>query len=262
MGTPSTVGQALSAVALGEKTILDITEDGGVKKVEFKLVKEAKPLALTPPRAHEFTAVDGFVAYLKKVAPGAVVLCNALTGRCQAVLDEGRVGGVEVVGFTPQLHPTFAAWNTIFGQRMGATELATFIQKQRRAINNGAALASSLRQIKASTKIELHEGQGNGATNGVTVTTKIQGKEANKDIDVPDTITITTPLFVDSQHPAAIELDLLLEGVSGGTGVLATITAPGLDVLRFEELQEYATKFEGFQFGFGTVDHAAWKYIE
>ncbi len=259
---PNTVGQALSQVAFGEKTILDIVEENGVKKVEFKLVNEAKPLALTPPRSHEFTAVDGYVNYLKAVAPKAVVLCNALSGRCQAVLDESRSGGVEVVDFTPQLHPTFAAWNAIFGQRMSATDLATFIQKNRRAIKDGAALASSLRQIKASTKIELHEGQGNGSTNGVTVTTKIQGKEANKDIDIPDTIVIETPLFVDSQKSAKIELDLLLEGVSGGTGVLATITAPGLDVLRFEELKEYAAKFEGFQFGFGTVQHGAWKFID
>lgn len=263
MSDPKTITEALTQLLPGQKTVFDILKDPGIAatNVSMRLVKEPPPLAITPRRAHEFTAIDGFVLYLKAVAPKAVVLCNALTGRCQAVLDESAKNGVEVVGFTPQLHPTFAAWNAMLGQRMAIMNLAEFIQKQRRTIADGPALAGLLRQIKASTKAELQQGRGNGAVNGLIVTTKIQGKEADKDVDLPEVIVATMPLFVDSEHPATLEFDLLLEGTGSGAGVVATLTAPTLDTVRFEELKEYAAKLSDFQFGFGSVGHADWKFI-
>lgn len=259
VGDPTNIQQALTGLKLGEKTVLDITPGN----VAFKLVKEPKPLAISPPRQHRFQAADGFVAYLKKYGgENTVVLCDALTGVCRAVLDEKAATGYEVVTFTPQLHPTFAAWHQIIGVKRNVMELATFVQAQRRSLTNGTELAAALRQIKASTKIELQQGQGNGATNGIMITTKVQGKEGNKDIDLPESITITTPMFVDSVRASVLDLDLTIEGYGDGKGVAATVTAPGLDVLRFEELKEYAKKFDGFTFAFGSDNHGAWKFAE
>lgn len=49
---------------------------------------------------------------------------------------------------------------------------------------------------------------------------------------------------------------------SDGKQVRATLTAPTLDVIRFEELKEYAAKFKDFTFAFGAPAHGSWQFID
>lgn len=265
MSDPKTIQDALTTFVPGHRTVLELRNaDDGDTDISFRLVKEPRPRASSPPRQHAFQNVDGFVAYLNKygTTKDTLVLCDITSGQCRAVLKESADEGFEIVTFTPQLHPTFAAWDHMLDGTYSILDLATFIQKQRRAIDGGVALAKLMRQIKASISIEAQEGIGNGKTNGLTTTVKIAGVLDKLPIELPETITIKTPLFIDSEHPATLELDLVIDASSDGKKVTATLTAPTLDTVRFEELKEYAAKFGAFTFAFGAPGHGAWRYID
>ncbi len=259
------VEQLLTDYDPKDKTVLEIVsdaEDKGITKLEINIERKDPKRSETPPRAHYFHDIAGFHDYLVANADGenAAVFCKLDSGRFAAVLDERATNGVEVVYFQPQPHPTFVEWQQVLERQLDFPTLAAFIQRQRRCIVDGAGLAGMLRQIKASTKVELLNGVGKDAVNGLTYTVKIQGIDKGKDAELPEVVVVNVPLYMDSPSVTNLEVDLTLEARDEGKKVLATLSAPTLKVAQFNAMKEYAAMLKDFPFAFGYVEHGQWRY--
>lgn len=261
---PQPIEKLLTQPDPRDKTVVDIVHDlsnASIKTLTVRTERKAPVRAETPPRAHEFKAMEGFVNYLNEHGNNLTfVMCDPETGRFFAILDEQAMEGTERITFTPQVHPAFSEWSQVLGRAIDFPTLAAFIQRQRRTIVDGAKLAGLLRQIKASTKVELHNGVGKDAINGLVYTAKIQGIEKGVDADLPDVITVEVPLYIDAL-PVVLEIDLTLEMRDEGKKVAAVLSCPALKVKQFEALQVYAEACKEFQFGFGVPAYSQWAYL-
>lgn len=261
----SSVEQLLTEYDAKDKTVLEIVsdaEDKGIKTLTVNVERKAPVRSETYPRAHVFKDIAGFSDYLVRngATDDVMVFCNPDTGCFAAVLNEAEAQGTEIVYFQPQPHPTYVEWANVLERPLDFPALSAFIQRQRRVIDDGAGLAGMLRQIKASTKVELLNGVGKDAVNGLTYTVKIQGIDKGKDAELPDVIVVTLPLYMDSPTPTRLEIDLTLEAKDEGKRVLAVLSAPTLKVAQFAALQEYAALLKGFNFAFGAPEYSRWQY--
>lgn len=264
MAEKKTVEQLLTEYDPHQKTIVNFVkdaEDSGIRTLKVDIKRRAPVRSETPPRAHVFKDMDGFVKYLNAYGDtDTLVMCDPETARFYAVLDEAKEEGVERIMFIPQPHPAFVEWQQVLDRLLDFPTLAQFINRQRRTIADGAKLAGLLRQIKASTKVELHNGVGNGAVNGIMYTCKIQSQDKNAEADLPETIAVDIPIYIDSPAPTHLEIDLTLEARDEGKKVMAVLSAPTLKVELFKALQLYAASCNDFQFGFGVPGWSDWKY--
>ena len=105
-------------------------------EVTFKQEGVQPIRAESPPRAHVFWSVDGFIEYLQKYATDdLVVLADPTTGEMQAVLDETAATGFEGVSFEPLYHPLFGPWSDwIGGAPRDIKAFAKFVLGQRHVI--------------------------------------------------------------------------------------------------------------------------------
>jgi Uncharacterized conserved protein (DUF2303) len=281
----------IKEAAEGEETIFDIIketvpftdEDGNEKEmpgrrititrrgIQHEQVKEAE-LARSPRRAHNFNHAAGLLQYLETYGGEATVVLADVEGMAiYAVLDDKAERGKETITYKPRLHPRFLPWNEICGQTLPIDEFVNFLRENRRAITepNGRGLLLSLSQIRASTSVELHAGQGNDSLNGLTVRTKIAGKDGSDLIELPESIKIRVPLLIEDEEPRDIELDLILSASRDGTGVTGKFATTDVEAARadafmeqVESLQALEKKHKGSVVTFGSPGDDVWAVLE
>lgn len=242
-----TVRQLITELREGHHTTIDLARVVG-EKGEGRSVIEVSRRALQPEqapakrldrtgrRAHTFHSAPGFIDYVKRYGcAGSVVFADQPGGRMFAVLDDTRKeGNCEVVQLVPAHHPRWVPWLETLNERMEMGELVEFLRHNRRAVvsPNGRELLFTLAQVRAATSIELHSGVGNGATNGIVVTTKVTGAQSSL-LELPDSITVRTPVFVD-QPERDIELDLVIGASRDGSEVFGQFASADIKEAEIE----------------------------
>ena len=243
------------------KRLLDGTEH---VEVTFKQEVVQPIRAESPPRAHVFWSVDGFIEYLQKYATNdLVVLADPTTGEMQAVLDETAATGFEGVSFEPLYHPLFGPWSDwIGGAPRDIKAFAKFVLVQRHVIvePDPRMLAMMLSQIRVSKKVEAATGFGAESTNGVMIETKIKGQVQSTVVDLPETIVIECPVFMDCE-PARMDVSLVVEDAGG---VMVQLISSDVEREKVAATQRMLDKVAGTLaavVGLGKVEHGRWSYV-
>jgi len=271
------VNEFISHVQEGSEHIIDIAREtlgeGKGDKLTFAMQKrqlqpeQPKPLVRkeSPKRAHKFYSVGSFVDYLLKYkTQNTVVLADVEKNTIAAVLDEKADKGFEVIEFQPQIHPLFAPWqHRIIGKELEIKGFALFLQQNKKTILSPDAkeLTMFFSQIRASQKINMHKGIGNGSINGLTCELTIMGKHENQEVELPETIKLNVPVYIDTPEQE-IDVDIIL--AASNTEVLVCCSSSGLDVHKvkaFEGMISKVREVEGLVVGFGSVDTEEWEYL-
>jgi len=271
------LGGFLRKVAEGKENALEIVkevlEDGKEKvtiALQNRVLQPEPPLkperADSPKRAHEFHDVDGLISYLERYkTENTVVFGDANSGRISVVLDEEASLGFEVLYLSPALHPLFKPWASLIAKgALDITEFAEFLLQNRRVIvePNARELVLNFSQVRASIRTTVRKGRGTKAINGVMVESEIQGEGSSEPIDLPETITIETPLYVNTV-PREMELDLLV--ASEGEKVVVLLGSAMVEEAKykaFEEMLASVSNVEDVTTAFGNPGHAAWDIVK
>jgi hypothetical protein len=270
------ITKALEDCSNANRSAVEIVRDalGGDTKlgVTFRRPVEEPVLAKTPRRSHRFESVVALKAYVAKWAKAACLgLIDAATGDAAIVLDESLANGVEVVKFYPREHPLLTPWTRAIS-RQGGIGVADFIQlitANRRSVTMPPAqqLLATVRQLRITKTTTLECGQGCDTLNGVMVHTEIKGVSQDHLVSLPETITITSPVFIERMF-REIQVDLMVSEVqgSGEEPIRIRMTSSDLEVLRLEEIADIATEIkdampDGAVVGFGSVAHSPWAYV-
>jgi hypothetical protein len=224
------IGDVLRTTFERNETVFDVVKkaDGqtqvSVTRQELPPVLPPHPERLeSPPRAHIFYAVSGFIDYLRRYGSAAtVVFADAAGANISAVLDETAEEGFEIVQLVPQYHPRWLPWARALDRSMELDTFIDLLRNNRRAVVGGDTiddpreLVLALSQISAATETTLHRGKGAKALNGLLIRTKIQGQLHEEPIELPERLKLHTPVYVD--EPARdIELDLVIEAANEST---------------------------------------------
>ncbi len=289
-GDRDTLGDLLAGAAEGEENSLDviretvpfIDEDGKEGELDGRRIvvsrRQLQPepevedeLARSPRRCHVFNHAAGFLRYLGNYGgKNTVILADVKGMEIHAVLDEGALIGKETVRYQPRLHPRFEPWANACGKQLGIDDLVDFLRENRKAVINpsGRELVLSLSQVRASTSVELFQGDGNDSLNGLTVKTKIQGKDDSSLVNLPESITIRVPMLIEDEEPREIELDLILAANRDGTNVtgrFATADVAEARVTSFMDVVTALADLEGTHEGavvtFGKPDECGWAVV-
>lgn len=264
----------LTSFKTGEETFLEITGEPGDRKLTITsrqmLPEEPRePLRSESPAVqHEFLAASGLADYLMKYGSAdVVVFADPINETVYAVLNERADDGFEVVTMKPALHPLWAPWSGIAGKRIHLSTFTEFIDHNRRTIiaPEGRALRLLLAQVRACVKVEIQRGRGKHAVNGLVVTTEIQGVDKKEEVELPEEITIRTPLYIDTS-PLEIPLDLTIEADTSGISVVVSSgTIADARVAAFQDMIEIIDKVakeKTFTMTFGRPKHRPWEYLK
>lgn len=255
MGNPETqdlVNAHLEMVQAGAPTTVEIVKKlADASKAEKIHVTLKRPIETpqrteSPARAHRFFSLEGYAAYLKKYGGTQMtVLADPNSGDMAAVLDEDTADGYEVVTFSPRVHPLYAPWQVAYGRATRIKDLAKFIIANRSVITAPAAdrLAALFKQVQVSKSVKIMEGTGAEAVNGVLVATKIQGRESNQTVPLPEAIWLTCPMFVDS-GAMDIQVDLLLEVNNTDESVYGTLVSADADDKRVLAVEKMLARLQ------------------
>lgn len=282
-----TVKKLISTVTPGRETILDVAREmvGEGEKatpktslvVSSRKLNPEAPRAPTrqesPPRSHNFLSAKSLADYLSRYGSReTVVFADPHEETIQAVINETAEKGFEVVTMKPQTHPLWAPWEEKCGEKMDIRDFARFVMENRRSIStpDGRELALTFSQVRASISVEVMAGRGQArgqdSVNGLVVRTRVQsGQEQSSMVELPDTITLSVPLYVDSPR-RQVEVDLLVEAETDGR-VSVTISAGTVAEARvacFEGMVadiRKAIQETGAVLTFGSVAHGQWGYL-
>lgn len=267
----------LTRVVKGEQTTFDLVKDleGGGNKlvVEQRILNPEEPRkpqrAETESRAHRFFSAKGFIAYLEDYgSKGTVIYADSKRRMLHAVLNESDAGGVEIVTLEPQVHPRWEPWDKMLDETMPLAAFVDFLRNNRRAINDpdGRELLLTLSQVKASTEVTLHQGSGKESLNGLMLKTRIQGKENTELVDLPDIITLKTPIYV-SEPEVDIELDVIIDAVQGGQGIVARFASADILEARITAFETIVKRISSLEKEIeavvtdGAPEYIPWTYI-
>lgn len=287
----NTVEQLVETAEPGIRTTLALADalDADGKKAGRRLIIERHRMIDDPPRAperaaterreHVFASVGTFIDYLTKYrTPDTVVLASVgghdNDGNEQAVvmtatLDEKAAHGVEVVECIPRLHPMFAPWHGMLGRRVTLADFLVFIRANRKAVvePDGREFVRALSQVTAATSITLHQGKGRDSLNGILVRTRVQGQDATGTVDLPESVTIQLPVFVD-EGPVKASVDLYLSVTGGGDGVAVELSSADLNAMMQEAIDAMVERVRDTfgagneaVVGYGAPQWAPWKVL-
>lgn len=275
----ATIHDLITKATLGEETVFDVVGDMKSTKltVETRKLNPEAPRepkrAESPARRHEFLAAQSLADYLARYGGASTVVYADPVGEVMhACLDETAKAGYEVITMRPAIHPLWKPWSDIAGKTVTSDQFVSFIDHNRRAIvtPDGRELRMLLSQIRASVHTEIERGRGKAAVNGLVVTTKIQGVDKKEVVELPESITIHVPLYVDTAAQD-VELDLTIEAtsdgdisicVSAGTVSEAKVRAFGEMVeIVAGAIEDTGTGKKGGLVTFGRPQHAAWAYL-
>jgi len=235
----------------------ELLDDGTPQAVVVLEKKRAMPERMeSPARAHRFYDVPGFVAYIFANKTGnTLVLADVKNTVISAVLDDKASKGFETVQMRPAYYPEFEMLAGILGQKMGAARFAEQMVLNRGVLGEDAKesrqLAILWQQLTVSSKIEAAVGSGKTAVNGVMCTTKVSSGSGHDVVELPDNITVRTPIFVN--RPVC-EFQLVVTVLANSQGdVLIQADAPEIEVLKYKEIREMAAEVEKALSGDGDV---------
>jgi hypothetical protein len=285
-GCTTTLGDFIRQVVKGEENGIEVVQqvatgpDGApIKHTVLALQNrklqpeppEAPQRAESPRRAHVFHDAAGLAAYLKQYRTGHTTLLADITSlSIRVVLDESAAQGVETLLLIPQIHPLFKPWKSLLEiserQPVPLAQFAAFIMQNRRAVKepDGKDLALTFSQVRAATSVTLQQGAGRKAVNGLMVTTEIQSTRMSEPVNLPDAITITTPLFVGG-HEHSLEVDILVSAVDGGAKLVVQASSAQIAEAMLGDFQGMVRDLaavEGITCGLGQIGHEDWDYIE
>lgn len=221
------------------------------------------------PIAHLFYDVSSFIAYLSKYGgSNTVVFANPDNGSMQAVMDEKAKSGFEIITCKPMLHPLWRPWEELVSndKSVSLDEFVSFLLQHRRVVKNGRELALELGQITATTTVELHRGRGKSAVNGLIVKTKIQGQEATNLVELPDSITLECPIFVNTKVQV-ITIDLTIDVVESGQRVVVALSSGDLAAAKVSAIESMfaamtALTEKGMTVSLGAPVYGQWEYLK
>jgi hypothetical protein len=233
-----TLDQVICDAEANRKTVFEVVEnlEKGGKRLEVSFIDQ-KPVPVEPvpspakKRAHEFNDIEGLGAYLQKYGTDATVVLgdvNALEARVSLSEWEGD-GGHEVLTYKPVFHPAFATWMQIVGRTIPVLDFASFVMANRRFVEGGRSLALLFSQMRASKQIEIAQGKGKKAINGVMVTIEISGTRTEEFQELPETLAINVPVFLQSET-SRVELDLLVS--EKNNEIYVSVSASDVDVVK------------------------------
>jgi len=277
-----TLDTILRRIEKGAETALDVAREalgeGPDAKEKVSIVLANRKLqpedprpplrAESPPRAHVFNDVAGFVAYLEKFGTrGTVILADVAAQRIGAVLNETAGDGRELLSLAPVLHPLFAPWAAVIDDAIEIGKFALFLTKHRSAIVHGREIALLFSQVRIAKHITIHKGHGLKALNGVICQTEVQGAKSDVPVELPESITLHVPIYAGTEAQD-IEVDLTL--LDSDESVAVALTSANL--------QEAATRtFEAMlaairdclgksddppALGLGRLGYGDWKYLK
>lgn len=216
-----TIEEFIRTLRPGFETIFDLVKssDGSTAGItvghrELQPEPVAEPeLSRSPKRNHEFHEIQSFLEYITKTATAnSVVLADAHRLTATYVINEGSLNGRETCTFIPTLNPLLETW---LEGPWRATDFAQFVIENRRMITEDARdIAFLFRQLRMAKNIIIEKGKGKNAINGVMVEVKIgpsgSGDTQQTPLELPDTIQISTPVFLGQSTPIPLEFDLFV----------------------------------------------------
>ena len=263
--------------------VIDTLGEQGCKKLVLSNVAVKPERQESPPRAHRFHEISGFVNYLGKFGGEKTVILVDVEGKCiHAILNEEALSGFEIVTMKPVYHPLAKPWiellsdldddgdSTITQQTIALSSFTDFL-----AINSGCIvepipveLRWVLSQLKASTGTELFRGEiGKGrkeSTNGLVIKTKIEGiDDKGLSINIPDQIKIKVPLFICGET-MPITFDLILSLEAGIIVVKLASTDLGVQIINAfsDMIESLKTLGNNLIITYGTPAHKSWQYVK
>lgn len=274
------VESLIRVVPEGQETVFDLLGEGGqsVKTIEVRRrqLQPESPLPTREPliaraeaRDHLFHDLATFAAYIKREAEmaesleNAIVLADVEAREIVCVVDESSESDREQFAFVATEHPLFKPWSAILNKPIPALEFALHCQRLRRTIvePDGRELALLFSQIRMAKSITVAQGVGKKAINGVMVELDIAGTKQGQLVELPDSITIETPLFIGSEA-IAIEIDLLV--AEKNDSVLVYATAPDVEAKQIEAFESIVGQIReqsGLLVGLGHVQHRDWNIV-
>jgi hypothetical protein len=221
----------------------------------------------SPPRAHVFHDVAGFTGYLTKFGgDNTVVLVDAIGRKAEAVLDETAKKGFEIVTFEPPLHPAFKPWADVFGKLMPIRQAVDFLRQQRHVIRDPAPreLMAVLSQVRLSKSVIVDASGQSAGVNAVTVETKFQGTAKQVPVELPEVISLTLSLLVDTAE-RPINIDLVVDGGPGNAPVViltsADVEQAMIDLFDGFEA-DIRKELDGKTIGLGRANHSCWTFYD
>lgn len=265
----------LKTLPEGQQTVLDIAGSGPARTVELKVRKllpeepRAPKRSESPPRGHVFLSAESLAAYLQRYGSATtVVYADPQQELISVVLDEKSAVGFEIVTMAPQIHPLWKPWAELAGRPLKVSDFARFVAQNRRSIvvPEGRDLSLMLSQVRATVTVEIQTGRGKEAINGLVVSTLIKGEPHRTEVDLPDSITVRSPLYVQTD-PKDIELDLCVEATPAGD-VVVIVTAGSVAEARVAAFSEMVETIRrgieslGATLTFGRPAHSSWDYLD
>lgn len=275
MADERTIQDALTKIKNREVTAIELKNvldgDGGpdFQKLVIETKRQAPERQETPPRRHTFNAVAGFIDYVQTYGGNnTAVYADVGQSEIIAVLDEKAVHGVELLSLKPAIHPRWKPWRDLINKSVKLSDFVLFLRTNRKAITepSGEEVLVLFSQVRANTQIELHQGRGNGAQNGVLIKSKVIGGAAGENVvDIPDKIRVHSPIYVAGE-PRDVDLDVLVEASSDGLGVTVRVSSADIleaEINAFEDVVEDLDALKespGAVVAYGRPDYGMWAY--
>jgi hypothetical protein len=272
------LADSLRTIAEGDETVFELVKnmDGegeNAEPIRKLIVERRKAQPICPPRAesearnHTFHAPDAFIAYLRTYGgEGTVILADLSAQQIVAILDETATKGRERVALEPLVHPRFEPWaRAIIDETIGLVAFATFVMAHRRDVvePNALDLAYTLRQIRISKNTRIEAGIGAHAINGVMVETAVQGSAKNDLVELPETIVLDVPIYVDTDEKR-LQIDLTVGEMTDqpvATCTCADLMEARLDIFQGFIEQIQAALGETMTIGLGAAGYTQWSYL-
>ena len=252
-----------NALTVSKKLLAEGKEEVTVNLERRKVMPERME---SPGRAHEFYDVPGFTRYVKANAgKHAIVLADTVGGTIAAVFNESETHGLEKVRLCPAPFPAFKMLMGMIGVKERIEMFAEQAMRNRAVLGEtdgeGKEFAMLMQQITISSRITARKGTGRKSVNGIMCTTEVTGgPEGHVDIDLPDSIKATVPLYVN--RPAvtfSIDLTIL---ASHDEAIMCT-AAPELEVLKYQEFENMLSEIKAeldadIQTSVGRMNYQQW----
>jgi hypothetical protein len=243
--------------------------EDGKENVTLKLTRDrVMPERMeSPARNHIFNDADSFVGYVTdEKTDNTIVFADIDDRTFYAVLDDHAEKGFERIIFQPLCHPQFAMLEgTLLYLELSIFDFARNLMRNRAIIADGPEntkqLAMMMQQITVSSSIKSCAGVGAKSVNGVMCTTEAKAGVDETQIDLPDTISICTPIYINTD---AVRFDLDLTVTADRNGAVAvTIDSPEVAIRRyeiFEGILKRLKEIEGVLVTLGRPQTSEWEY--
>jgi len=227
-----------NALSVSRKMLADGKEQVTLDMRRTKIMPERME---SPARSHVFNEVVGFVAYLAaRWTKNMIIFADVPNTVIFAVLDDKAEHGFEQVRFEVLYHPEFILLaKTLLDSTMDMMTFARNLMRNRNVLagdpEKAKQLSLMMRQITVSSKITACSGVGAKTINGIMCTTEAKAGVAEDQIDLPDSIAVKVPIYIDSD-PVQFDIDLTITADRGGK-VEITTDNPELEVRKYEVFQ-------------------------